>query len=82
MAQINIRIDDTLKSQAETLFDELGLNISSAVNIFFKEAVRTQSLPLELKLDPFYSKKNMAVLEASVADADAGKLTERELIEV
>jgi len=82
VAQINIRIDDTLKSQVESLFDELGLNISSAVNIFFKEAVRTQSLPLELKLDPFYSKKNMAVLEASIADADAGKLTEHDLIEV
>ena len=35
-----------------------------------------------LFLDPFYSEKNMKVLRESIRDADAGKLTEHELIEV
>ena len=36
----------------------------------------------KLFIDPFYSEKNMKVLRESVGDADAGKLTEHELIEV
>jgi len=81
MAQVNIRIDDTLKEKAETLFDELGLNISTAFTVFVKEAIRRQGIPFELTLDPFYSERNMRVLEESIRDADAGRLTERELIE-
>ena len=33
MAQINIRIDDALKEKADTLFDELGLNMTTAFTI-------------------------------------------------
>jgi len=81
MAQVNIRIDDTLKEKAERIFDELGLNMTSAFTIFVKEAVRRRGIPFELTLDPFYSEKNMRVLEESIRDADAGKVTAHELIE-
>ena len=37
MAQINIRIDDNLKNSAEMLFDDLGLNISTAVIMFIRK---------------------------------------------
>ena len=81
MAQVNIRIDDTLKEKAEALFDELGLNITTAFTVFVKEAIRRRGIPFELTLDPFYGERNMRVLEESVRDADAGRLTEHELIE-
>ena len=81
MAQINIRIDDSLKEKAEILFDELGLSMTTAFTVFVKEAVRQQGIPLGLTLDPFYSEKNMRVLAASIRDADEGKLTEHELLE-
>jgi len=81
MAQVNIRIDDTLKEKAETLFDELGLNMTTAFTIFVKEAVRRRGIPFEVTLDPFYSEKNMRILEESIRDADAGRLTEHELFE-
>jgi len=80
MAQVNIRIDDNLKEKAEALFDELGLNMTSAFTVFVKEAIRRRGIPFELALDPFYCEKNMGVLEESIRDADAGKLTEHELI--
>ena len=82
MAQVNIRIDDDLKERADILFDELGLNMTTAFTIFVKAAVRQQGLPFELSIDPFYSEKNMRVLRESIRDADAGRLTEHELIEV
>ena len=82
MAQVNIRIDDELKNKAEILFDELGLNMTSAFTIFVKAALRQNRIPFELSVDPFYSERNMKVLRESIRDADAGKLTEHELIEI
>jgi len=81
MAQVNIRIDDNLKERADELFEELGLNMTTAFTMFVKAAVRQRGIPFEVTLDPFYSERNMHVLEESIRDADAGRLTERELIE-
>ena len=82
MAQVNIRIDDELKNRADTLFGELGINMTTAFIMFIKAAVRQNGIPFELSIDPFYSEKNMKVLRESIRDADAGKITEHELIEV
>ena len=38
-------MDENLKKQADTLFGELGLNLSTAFNIFVRQAVREQSIP-------------------------------------
>jgi len=43
MTNVTIRIDDNVKKEAETLFDELGLSISGAINIFFRQAIREQA---------------------------------------
>jgi DNA-damage-inducible protein J len=82
MVQVNIRIDDELKNRADELFDELGMNMTTAFIMFIKAAIRQNGMPFELSIDSFYSEKNMKVLRESIRDADAGKLTEHELIEV
>ena len=81
MAQVNIRIDDILKEKADTLFNELGINMTTAFTMFVKAAVRQNGIPFELSIDPFYSEKNMKVLKKSILEADEGKLAEHELIE-
>ena len=48
---INIRMDDTLKQQFDHICNELGLNMSVAVNIFAKTMVRQQKIPFEVSLD-------------------------------
>lgn len=45
---INIRIDADLKKQAENLFNELGLNMSVAVNLFLIQCVKRQEIPFEI----------------------------------
>lgn len=84
MAQVNIRIEDSLKERADSLFDELGLNMTTAINIFVRQVVRQGRIPFDITThtDPFYSDSNVRVLRQSVADADAGKLTEHDLVEV
>lgn len=39
MANVNIRVDDTLKKEAEKIFSELGLSLSTATNVFYKQVV-------------------------------------------
>ncbi len=48
---LNIRTDAEVKSTAERIFAELGLNMSTAVNIFLRQAIRQGGLPFEVKLD-------------------------------
>jgi DNA-damage-inducible protein J len=83
MAQVNIRMDDSLKERADILFEELGLNMTSAFNIFVRQVVREGGIPFDIttNVDPFYSASNMKVLRQSIKEADEGKLTEHELIE-
>ena len=83
MAQVNIRINDKLKEEGEALFAALGLTFSAAVSAFVSQAVREGGMPFMLttKIDPFYGASNREVLMQSISEADAGKLTERELIE-
>lgn len=45
---VTIRMDKELKKEAEELFDELGLNLSSAINIFIRQAVREQRIPFSI----------------------------------
>lgn len=51
MANINvtIRMDEELKAQADELFNDLGLSLSSAITMFAKQAVREQRIPFEIK---------------------------------
>ena len=51
MANVNVRIDPKLKKQAEDVFASLGISVSSAINIFYHQVVRTRGIPFELKAD-------------------------------
>ncbi|GHV35951.1 hypothetical protein AGMMS49546_00330 [Spirochaetia bacterium] len=60
MAQVNIRIDDALKDQADSLFEELGMNMSTAVNVFIREAVRQRGIPFVITVargEPAFGEK-------------------------
>ena len=48
---LNIRIDEDLKKQAEDIFNELGLNMSTALTVFLRQTVRSNGIPFELRLD-------------------------------
>ena len=57
MAQtsISIRVDEDVKSAAETLLSQMGLTLSAATNIFYRQIVRTKSIPFHIttiEIDP------------------------------
>ena len=84
MAQINIRIDDNLKEQAEILFEELGLNMSTAFNVFIRQSIRQGGIPFEIttQVDPFFSESNIKVLQESIKEASERKFVSKSLEEL
>ena len=84
MAQISFRVDDEIKKKAERTFDDIGISMSAAINIYLKTVVRENRIPFELSADPFYSDENMSRLRESIRQVRDGKkkLTEHEIIEV
>ncbi len=48
---LNIRTDKDIKDQAELIFNELGLNLTTAINMFLRTAIRENGIPFSLKLD-------------------------------
>lgn len=50
MATINIRIDENLKKQSESILGELGLGMTAAMTIFLKAVVRNKGIPFALEI--------------------------------
>ena len=48
---LNVRTDSDIKEAAERIFEALGLNMTTAVNIFLRQTIRENGIPFELKLD-------------------------------
>ncbi len=71
-AQVQIRIDPLLKSSVQETLGELGLDISTAVKIFFKQIVATQSLPIENRDVNGFSLTKAKVLESAILNAEEG----------
>jgi DNA-damage-inducible protein J len=71
---VTIRIDREIKENAEKLFDDFGMNLSTAFNVFVRQALRQGKIPFEI-YDPFYSEKNQARLARSIVHAEAGRVT-------
>ena len=62
---ITIRIDKNLKNEAEALFDDLGMSISTAFNIFLKKCIREDRIPFEISRTENFNQTTIdAILEA------------------
>ena len=82
MVQVNFRVEEEVKRRAELACKNMGMNMSTAINIFLVKMGNEQRIPFEVSVDPFYSPENMAELKRRVADAKAGRnMHEHDLIE-
>jgi len=78
---ITIRMDENLKKKAESLFEDMGLNMTTAFTIFTKAVVRQGKIPFEIAADPFYSEANQARLIRSITQLEAAKGKVHDLID-
>lgn len=49
---INVNVDKDVKEQANTLFNSLGLNMSTAINMFLRKAINEGGIPFEVNNKP------------------------------
>ena len=71
MAQISLRIEDDVKKSAEQACADIGISLSTAINIYLRKLGREKRIPFEVSVDPFYSQENMDRLRKSVAQMEA-----------
>ena len=61
MAIVQFRVDDELKSEASTIYEKLGLDLSSALRMFMKRSVAMNGIPFSMVLEKeeYDSKKQL-----------------------
>ncbi|SDK70460.1 type II toxin-antitoxin system RelB/DinJ family antitoxin [Alkalibacterium thalassium] len=50
-SRINVRIDKELKEEADKVYKEMGMNLSTAITVFLKQSVNDQSMPFKPNLN-------------------------------
>jgi DNA-damage-inducible protein J len=66
---LSIRIERDLKDEADQMFNEMGMNLTTAITIFVRQAVRQKKIPFEIALDTSYGE--------NISLADAREIVER-----
>lgn len=70
VSNVSFRIDADLKSQADALFAQLGMNMTTAFNIFLRQSVREGCIPFDITLNTPNSESVIAMLEAKKLMSD------------
>ena len=82
---LQVRIDADLRKQAEVLFSNFGLDMSSAVRLFLRQSVIRRRLPFEVVSDvsdPFFGEANQKILKESIESVERGEAKIHDLINV
>ena len=85
MANVHIRMERDLKERADCLFQEMGMNLSTAIQIFLRQTLRQGKIPFEIAVDaydPFYSESNLKALDKSIQEAEEGKFVVKTMEEL
>jgi len=69
-SNVSFRVDTNVKNQADMLFSQLGLNMTTAFNIFLRQSIREGSIPFSVSLNIPNSETVSALLEAERLGSD------------
>ena len=84
LASINVRVEPETKLQFEDFCRQIGMSMSTAINVFIKAALREKKIPFELAAepDPFYSEENMERLKRSIKQLEDGQVVTKTIDEL
>ena len=60
----SVRMDKDIKSQCETIYGELGINLTTAINVFLRQSLRVGGFPFDVRLDRPNHETIAAMIEA------------------
>ena len=67
---LTIRMDDALKADAEDFFDDIGMNLTTAITCFFKKCLATGEIPFTLSRQSRHDRLLAALKEAQEEETD------------
>ncbi len=67
--QLQIRIDSKTKKETKAILDQLGLDMSSAVKMFFKQIINTKNIPFEIRGENGLTLRKAEFLREAIIDA-------------
>lgn len=73
--QIQIRIDAKTKQETKKVLDTLGLDMSAAVKLYFRQIIITKNIPFELRDENGLTLRNAELLRESIVDAKSNSKT-------
>ena len=83
MAIVQAQVDIEVKNEASQLFDDLGLDMSTAINIFLKKCLQEGGIPFEIKINKtFHNNKCLKALVAIQRQAKENGLSDMTLDEI
>jgi len=70
---LNVRVDENLKRKAEKIYNELGMNLTTALNLFLRSSIRYGGIPFDLRLDQDYriNEEMKADILSKVAESES-----------
>ena len=60
----SVRMDSDIKKQCESLYNELGMNLTTAINVFLRQSIRAGGFPFDVRLEQPNRETVAAMLEA------------------
>jgi DNA-damage-inducible protein J len=79
VTNLNIRIDRDLKVQADRLFNDMGMNLTTAVNVFVRQAVREQAIPFRIRAEDDKIRFNRLIDDIRAETSAKGFLSDEEI---
>ncbi len=70
IANLNVRVDRSIKEQSEAVFENLGINMTSAINMFLRQTIREQGLPFTPSLHALNATTLSAIDEGRIIARD------------
>jgi len=67
--QIQVRIDKKTKNEARKVLEGIGLDVSSAIKIFFRQIINVGNLPFEIRDENGFTQKQVKELEIAIKEA-------------
>ncbi len=66
---ITVRVEESIKKEAGAIFKEVGMDMSTAINVYLKQVIRTNGIPFPVSADT----PNAVTLRA-IKEAEKGKM--------
>lgn len=92
---MTIRMDKQVKKEAQKIFSALGMDMTTAINVFLRQVIRFRGFPFDVRLgtpiekpsaeamsDPFYSESNMKHLQKSIKQLEDGQVVVKTMDEL